>query len=249
MSQDLPQPNRGALAEASKADPRILRRYRDEVLAVINTPVRNLWTGIESKAHRTIFAFPSPARAASCSQSELAACLYLPNLAAPTASEVCHELLHIQRYWIEGVPQLDAIDRAENKVAISNHIENIVEHSVIVPRQANYGGSRNDDDLADAKFFSGMTFNDAFGLELQALSGAMMLERLPHGEARQCVKATLKRLGKLNLRSLARQIFTIAPSNKKLATKKILQHLQIPLNELQWLNFDPIQGQCRKEPL
>jgi len=54
--------------------------------------------------------------------------------------DVLHELLHVERMWVEGIPQL--IPRHDPKGIrgrIANDIENALEHLVIVPREANYG--------------------------------------------------------------------------------------------------------------
>lgn len=54
--------------------------------------------------------------------------------------DVLHELLHIERLWVEGIPQL--MPRHDPKGArgrIATDIENALEHLVIVPREAHYG--------------------------------------------------------------------------------------------------------------
>jgi hypothetical protein len=55
---------------------------------------------------------------------------------------ILHELLHIQRYLVEGIPQVHPIlgEKApEGNWQILNQIENELEHLVIVPRMADYG--------------------------------------------------------------------------------------------------------------
>ncbi|EQB13871.1 hypothetical protein [Novosphingobium lindaniclasticum] len=59
---------------------------------------------------------------------------------------VIHELLHLQRYWVEGVPQLIGGDHAmQQSIGL---IENSLEHLVIVPRQS--GFERQDPEYWDA---------------------------------------------------------------------------------------------------
>jgi hypothetical protein len=53
------------------------------------------------------------------------------------AQGVTHELLHIERYWVEGVPQLFPANPANGKNCAQ--MENALEHLVIVPREAAYG--------------------------------------------------------------------------------------------------------------
>lgn len=53
--------------------------------------------------------------------------------------DVLHELLHIERMWIERVPQLVSVHPSSVRTRIATDIENALEHLVIVPREANYG--------------------------------------------------------------------------------------------------------------
>jgi hypothetical protein len=56
------------------------------------------------------------------------------------AHAVLHELLHIERMWVERVPQLLPIhDPRGTRIKIATDIENALEHLVIVPREADYG--------------------------------------------------------------------------------------------------------------
>jgi hypothetical protein len=52
---------------------------------------------------------------------------------------VVHELLHIQRYLVEGVPMMQPSRNAEANMTALQNIENGLEHLVIVPREATYG--------------------------------------------------------------------------------------------------------------
>jgi hypothetical protein len=54
--------------------------------------------------------------------------------------DVLHELLHIERMWVEGIPQLmPRHDPKGTRSKIAQDVENALEHLVIVPREANYG--------------------------------------------------------------------------------------------------------------
>lgn len=56
------------------------------------------------------------------------------------AQAVLHELLHLQRYWMERVPQfIPVADPNGEKTKIANEIENALEHLIIIPREAGYG--------------------------------------------------------------------------------------------------------------
>ncbi len=54
---------------------------------------------------------------------------------------ILHELLHIQRYWIEQQPRLlpASTDASRSNVQITSSIDNAVEHLVIVPRESDFG--------------------------------------------------------------------------------------------------------------
>jgi len=54
--------------------------------------------------------------------------------------DVLHELLHIERLWVEEIPQLvPRHDPKGTRSKIATDIENALEHLIIVPREANYG--------------------------------------------------------------------------------------------------------------
>lgn len=56
------------------------------------------------------------------------------------AHALVHELLHIERYWVEGVPQIVPIGNAtDDHWSITSSIENAIEHLAIVPRESDYG--------------------------------------------------------------------------------------------------------------
>jgi hypothetical protein len=52
--------------------------------------------------------------------------------------DVLHELLHIERLWLEGIPQVLPLHDPELGT-VTSAIENALEHLVIVPREADYG--------------------------------------------------------------------------------------------------------------
>jgi hypothetical protein len=53
------------------------------------------------------------------------------------ASGVVHELLHLERYLVSGVPQLQPV--TTDMGGFVEGIENILEHLIIVPKAAEYG--------------------------------------------------------------------------------------------------------------
>ena len=74
--------------------------------------------------------------AAGTKLSYKSACVHIAGGEVDPAG-VTHELLHIERYWIEGVPMIIARNPANNH--ITSQIENTLEHLIIVPRELEYG--------------------------------------------------------------------------------------------------------------
>jgi hypothetical protein len=58
---------------------------------------------------------------------------------------VVHELLHVHRYWVEGVPQCQPVPEKFSPQILSyiGANENLLEHLMIVPREAEYGFDRS----------------------------------------------------------------------------------------------------------
>jgi hypothetical protein len=58
---------------------------------------------------------------------------------------IVHELLHIHRYWVEGVPQCQPVPEKRSPQSLSyiGGTENLLEHLTIVPREAEYGFDRS----------------------------------------------------------------------------------------------------------
>ncbi|WLB58044.1 hypothetical protein [Bradyrhizobium japonicum] len=63
----------------------------------------------------------------------------LPDLDSVNASAIIHELLHLRRYWVEQVPQIEATTNRSPFVELAANIDNAVEHLSIVPRERDYG--------------------------------------------------------------------------------------------------------------
>ncbi|WP_176598289.1 MULTISPECIES: hypothetical protein [Sphingobium] len=78
--------------------------------------------------------------------NDYTAVLLVKDFATVPEAAVIHELLHLHRYWVEGVPQLIGLDHAmQQSIGL---IENSLEHLVIVPRQS--GFERKDPDYWNA---------------------------------------------------------------------------------------------------
>jgi hypothetical protein len=82
---------------------------------------------------------PNPDRLA-CMVTEREAIIWLREADVFPPDAVTHELLHVERQWNEGVPQIVPLsDPTGAKVAVTSAIENALEHLIIVPREEAYG--------------------------------------------------------------------------------------------------------------
>jgi hypothetical protein len=54
---------------------------------------------------------------------------------------ILHEVLHIERHWVDGIPQVEPAhpDAPKNNWTVTSSIENSLEHLIIVPREEQYG--------------------------------------------------------------------------------------------------------------
>ena len=81
---------------------------------------------------------PNP-QAMGCAVSENRATIYYRN-GNLNAHGFAHELLHIQRWWVEGIPQVLPNSRsAPSNVGVTSEIENSLEHLTIVPLESQFG--------------------------------------------------------------------------------------------------------------
>lgn len=120
-----------------------------EYLSRLPDPVRDLVVRIEAFAETEIQVKvdprpieptdPNPDRLA-CEVTERTATIWLRAADAFPPSSVSHELLHIERYWNERIPQiLPTPDLTGSNITITSAIENGLEHLIIVPREEVFG--------------------------------------------------------------------------------------------------------------
>jgi hypothetical protein len=127
---------------------------RKQALEALPSKGLNLLETIESFAKREVrftshdavpehLKYPGYKPSTPCvGLDHIAATVVLPSKIEPQA--VVHELLHIHRNWVEGVPQWQPVpDKIcpESRAYIGGN-ENLLEHLTIVPREADYGFDR-----------------------------------------------------------------------------------------------------------
>lgn len=117
--------------------------------SLLPTPVVALLDRIEAFASREVLVKPNvhPLDSTDPNPGHLAAEVTEQHAAVLirkdddfTPHAALHELLHIERFWIEQVPQVVPRDASsESSWLVTGEIENHLEHLVIVPKEADYG--------------------------------------------------------------------------------------------------------------
>lgn len=75
----------------------------------------------------------------ACQVTEAEAVVWVRDFAGVNPQGILHELLHIERYWVVGVPQIVALAPDVERTKITSGIENALEHLHVVPGEATYG--------------------------------------------------------------------------------------------------------------
>jgi hypothetical protein len=124
------------------------QELREQVRAGLSAATLSLLEEIEAFARLQInfaqYTFPLRAtsfnpKAPATEVSPDGATIYLHDFDTIDQHGVTHELLHIQRYWIDRVPQIQPARNAKANLPGVQNIENTLEHLVIVPREMSYG--------------------------------------------------------------------------------------------------------------
>lgn len=84
------------------------------------------------------YAAPEGGGLASCRITEKYARVYLFGTANLTHA-VTHELLHIERYWNEQIPQIESIGGNQDDWNFTSAVESTIEHLAIIPKEQKYG--------------------------------------------------------------------------------------------------------------
>jgi hypothetical protein len=126
---------------------------RERVLALLPSEGAALLDEIESHAGRRVEFGPLPAPrdaddpdpfGPECAVTPTEAVVQFPDLDRVTPGGLVHELMHIHRYWTQGVPQLYPANGSQSRIRITGDIEDCLEHQVIVPQQLAFDPSQVD---------------------------------------------------------------------------------------------------------
>lgn len=119
---------------------------RDMVRAAIPPNVLSLMDNIEAFAGTYISIERNPYPLSKTDPNPLAPAsmanhtkgtIYLRDIENIDANGILHELLHINRWWVEQIPQVLA--NSNENVPVTSSIENALEHQIIIPRETDYG--------------------------------------------------------------------------------------------------------------
>lgn len=222
--------------------------YRNAVLAKIGPVSNSLLVEIEGRTNKRIIFAPvsmarSPLTVAACNPDHTGSMLFVPDVNNPTDQEISHELLHIKRYWIYGVRQLDPVrDQGQNR-DIANSIENMVEHAWIYPEQARLGIDLHEQMASEVQKFQDRQPVSAFDAKLKAISASLMVHSgCLNDHQVAAAKARLEEIQQSSMLAFARRCHRLMPKRKEEAVHAIIDQMGIPRSELQWLRFDIFEG-------
>lgn len=217
--------------------------------------VRQLLAKLEDFAGFEITVQPNPTplsttdpnpNAPAISLSEQDATIFIRN-GVFQSEGIVHELLHAHRFWIEGVPQLVPVDNDEEHWKIASEVENALEHTVIVPREARY----YPDPFAYWNYTSAALwdafptrYSDPWARRKAALLGHLALAKLVTSEeVRAAGRAVLEAAGlKQDAERFAARVLKRVIQQKPAALAVTVDLLGIPREEVGLLYLDPRKG-------
>ncbi len=231
-----------------------LKPLSDQVIALVNE--------IENFSGREITVHPNPHPVSptdpnpdglACSVSESRAEIYYRN-ANLDPKGLVHELLHIHRYWVKGIPQiLPPSGSAENNIKVTSQIENSLEHLTIVPQEAQFGFEPfehwNRTSLANWEGFDGATYNK-FALRKNCLLGWLIINNLvTDPEVKQLAERKIISAGYLQEAKLFQRKINKYSKSKEKQLSVVVHFLRIPRNEVEIVFFDVQNGKRIERPV
>jgi hypothetical protein len=224
--------------------------------ALLPTNILALADEIESYTHRTIevarnpyprsLTDPNP-DSLGAMVDEHSAVIYFYQEADFKPHPACHELLHIRRYRIEKVPQILAIQPDADRMSVTSHIENTLEHLVIVPREQDYGFEPYShwNHTADKNWetYPWPTMTNSWARRKNSLLGWLTVKYLVNDSAvKQRALEAIKKEGLFQeAEVLANQVGRVL-GNKAKMISLVVKALKIPMREAELVFFDPQTG-------
>ncbi|WP_038485374.1 hypothetical protein [Collimonas arenae] len=190
----------------------------------------------------------------ACKFSPHGAKFLIPTLDYFPDGSVLHELLHIRRFLVDGVPSLSDCDTYEHWrpsfAAGLTRLDNSLEHLIIVPEELHIRPDRKEHwERVMTHMWNGLA-NESFSevdRQQQALINWVFLRHvIPDSPVRTSATSVLE---KFNLSNLAQRFYeALIPnlSNKEDLVRECFNHLELPL-EMACLEYIDIHNGIRKE--
>ena len=166
---------------------------------------------------------------------------------------VLHELLHIERLWVERIPQLLA--KYDYQLAsITGALENALEHLIIVPREADYGFDPypywNDTVRRNWDKYPWPDMKDRSVRRINCLLGWLSASNLVNDPAvREHVEECLKGEGLFDEAERFRARIAEKLSSKVQAISTVVRFLKSPRDEVHVVRIDVVNSRPEFIPL
>jgi hypothetical protein len=220
------------------------------------TPVASLVDRIENFAGREIVVAvdtrsvsptdPNPDRLAT-EVTEQSAIIFIRARDSFPSHGVLHELLHIERFWIEGVPQvLPLHDENGERLQVTSSIENALEHQIIVPREADYGfepyGYWNETERRLWSQYPWPSITTAWARRKNFLLGWLTVSKLvTDSSVKDHAECCLRKEGLLDEAQKFAVKIAQTIDSKPRAISAVLRFLNIPVQDIELVKFDVVR--------
>lgn len=218
-----------------------LEVQRVRFLRMLPSHIRTLFDSIEAftgKLIHVVDTVPRGISAPACKIDAAQAILFLGNPATDNIQSITHELLHIRRRWVEGIPQF-ALKPSSNSSslhaiaahALVNHFENTLEHLNIVPREAEYGFDpypfRNSMALQAWRSFNPQDTR-SFGELLRCLQQRLVLNYVTDPLVQEVAFAYLRKVGLFDVAEQFNERILRCNANKNMQAANVASAFEVP---------------------
>jgi hypothetical protein len=158
------------------------------------------------------------------------------------AQGILHELLHIHRFWVERIPQIQPVGQNDNQWSVTASIENALEHLVIVPREADFGFDPypywNEIERVLWAAYPWPSITLPFARRKHCLLGWLTTELVNDPEVKELVRAGVAREGLFVEAEKFRRRIGALLGNKERTVACAVRFLKIPRDQARLVYFD-----------
>lgn len=236
---------------------------RGAVLESLPPAVRALLDEIESFAGQVVRFEKNPFPISQTNPNPLAPALACNNVSARVmlregslqdAQGILHELLHLRRFWVDGIPQLVPKVDNEGNWGVTGSVENDLEHLVIVPREADYGFDPypywNATLTENWARYPWPEMTNKWARRKNLLLGWLSVAKICNDQAlEEHARACLAKEGMLaEAQRFVTRVSKALPDKAK-ALAEVVSTLRIPRDDVRLLYIDIRTGTARYEPV